>query len=370
MNGFFSDLRAALDSAGELLLGTAPSALPKPLPPGVHIVVTTSGSTSGIGRPVGLTPGALIASAAAAHAYLGGPGQWLLTLPHEHIAGLQVCARSLLAGHTPVVRGADESLSAAAARMTPGVRHYTSLVPTQLVRVLEEGGADLAALTRLHGILLGGSAVDPGMLARARGAGLRIHTTYGSTETSGGCVYDGTALPGTVVRIDDDGRIRLGGATLAWGYLDDGPTDFFTEAGVRWFRTGDLGRIDPSTGRLRVLGRVDDVIISGGVNVHPTAVEISVREVPGVIDCVVVGLDSDEWGEEVIALVCAPEAAEPDLLQEIRAHVRGQLGAAAAPRGVVVVDALPTRGPGKVDRRAATTRVAAAFEAGRGARHR
>lgn len=369
MNTFFSDLEAALRGTGELVLGANTEDLPTPLPAGVSLVVTTSGSTSGTGRPVGLTPGAIIASTAASHDHLGGPGQWLLTLPHHHIAGLQVCARSLLAGHEPVVRGSEESLAEAIARMDPAARHYTSLVPTQLVRVLGTGGSELAALASLDGILLGGSAVDPGLLGRARAAGLRIHTTYGSTETSGGCVYDGIPLAGVKVRLDDDGRIWLGGATLAWGYLDDLPTDFITEDGEVWFRTSDLGEFDESAGTLRVLGRADDVIISGGVNVHPTAVENAVREVEGVSDCVVVGLESAEWGTEVIAMVCTNKVNERALLERVRAHVRQSLGVAAAPRGIVVVPELPTRGPGKVDRRAAAAQAHAALARGSGARH-
>ena len=289
MKPFLTHLRAALDGAGELVLGTDRSLLPAPLPEEVSIVVTTSGSSSGVGRPVGLTPAAIRASARATHERLGGPGQWLLTLPHEHIAGLQVCARSLLAGFEPVIRG-DASLAEAISRMDPTTRRYTSLVPTQLVRVLSGPAADLEALATLDAILLGGSAIDPALLREARRAGLTVHTTYGSTETSGGCVYDGTALPGVEVKIGDDGRIWLGGDTLAWGYLDDAPSDFVTLGGTRWFRTNDLGSISADThGRLVVFGRADDVIITGGVNVHPAAVEATMRELPEVGDCVVVG---------------------------------------------------------------------------------
>src|SRR5699024_2520802 len=127
-------------------------------------------------------------------------GQCLRTLPHGHIAGLQVAPRSPPAGFEPVIRG-DASLAEAISRMDPTARRYTSLVPTQLVRVLSGPAADLEALTTLDAILLGGSAIDPALLREARRAGLTVHTTYGSTETSGGCVYDGTALPGVEVKI-------------------------------------------------------------------------------------------------------------------------------------------------------------------------
>ena len=379
MKPFLTRLRAALDGAGELVLGTDPSLLPDPLPGEVSIVVATSGSSSGIGRPVGLTPAAIRASARATHERLGGPGQWLLTLPHEHIAGLQVCARSLLAGFDPVIRG-DASLAEAISRMDPTARRYTSLVPTQLVRVLSGPAADLEALTTLDAILLGGSAIDPALLRDARRAGLTIHTTYGSTETSGGCVYDGTPLSGVEVKIGDDGRIWLGGDTLAWGYLDDAPSDFLTLGGTRWFRTNDLGSISADThGRLVVFGRADDVIITGGVNVHPAAVEATMRELPEVGDCVVVGLPSPEWGAEVAAVVVPREPSalrgedhlqrRRELLDAIRAHARSALGAAAAPRALVVTMRLPTRGPGKVDRRAAADLALTVLAAGEGVRH-
>lgn len=379
MKPFLSHLSAALDGAGELVLGTDRSELPDPLPGEVTLVVTTSGSTSGIGRPVGLTPDAIRASAGATHERLGGPGQWLLTLPHEHIAGVQVCARSLLAGFDPIIQGSD-SLAQACSRMDPNVRRYTSLVPTQLVRVLAEPGPDLEALAGLDAILLGGSAIDPALLIEARRAGLTIHTTYGSTETSGGCVYDGTPLKGVEVKIGDDGRIWLGGDTLAWGYLDDGPSDFVTVGGTRWFRTNDLGTISADThGRLVVLGRADDVIITGGVNVHPAAVEAAIREVAGVGDCVVVGIPSPEWGAEVAAVVVPRETARlsgPDRLQRrrellagMRARVREGLGTAAAPRALVFTMRLPTRGPGKVDRRAAADLALTVLAAGEGVRH-
>ncbi|HLR57181.1 MAG TPA: AMP-binding protein [Beutenbergiaceae bacterium] len=379
MKPFLTHLRAALDGAGELVLGTDRSLLPAPLPEEVSIVVTTSGSSSGVGRPVGLTPAAIRASARATHERLGGPGQWLLTLPHEHIAGLQVCARSLLAGFEPVIRG-DASLAEAISRMDPTTRRYTSLVPTQLVRVLSGPAADLEALATLDAILLGGSAIDPALLREARRAGLTIHTTYGSTETSGGCVYDGTALPGVEVKIGDDGRIWLGGDTLAWGYLDDAPSDFVTLGGTRWFRTNDLGSISADThGRLVVFGRADDVIITGGVNVHPAAVEATMRELPEVGDCVVVGLPSPEWGAEVAAVVVPREPSalrgedhlqrRRELLDAIRANARSALSTAAAPRTLVITMRLPTRGPGKVDRRAAADLALTVLAAGEGVRH-
>lgn len=359
MQTFLDDLQRALTGEGELVLGTPRDALPDPL--GVPVVLTTSGSTTGKGRPVGLTSEAITASARSTHSRLGGPGQWLLTLPHDHIAGLQVCARSLLAGHQPVVRG-DHSLHAAISRMENSTRRYTSLVPTQLTRVLTEAGPDLDALTALDAILLGGSAIDPALLSDARSAGLNIITTYGSTETSGGCVYDGFPLDGVEIMIGDDERIWISGPPLALGYLDEGPSDFRDVDGTRWFRTSDLGNID-SSGRLTVAARADDVIISGGVNVHPVTVENTIREIEAIADCVLVGVPSTEWGQEIIAVVSpsSPDALSgadhgaerTTLLAHIRDYVKHTHDVACAPRGLVITTRLPTRGPGKLDRRAA-----------------
>ncbi|HLS00513.1 MAG TPA: AMP-binding protein, partial [Beutenbergiaceae bacterium] len=307
------------------------------------------------------------------------PGQWLLTLPHDHIAGIQVCARSLLSGYTPVFHG-EEPLHVAIQRMDPKARRYTSLVPTQLVRIMSEEGPDLAALRELDGILVGGSAIDPTLLDQARTAGLPIHTTYGSTETAGGCVYDGKPLPGVVLNIDDDGRILLGGPTLAWGYLDDGPDSFITTAGRRWFRTSDIGTIttgpDPE---LTVIGRADDVIITGGINVHPVAVEHAIREIEGVADCVAVGIPSMEWGAEIIAVVVPRrwqdftgddhKRQRQMLLEKIRSHTKQALEPACAPRGLVVTMRLPTRGPGKIDRNAAADLALTVLAAGEGTRY-
>lgn len=380
MQSYLRQLDQALAGNGELILGIRQENLPTPLPDGVTVVVTTSGSTSGTGRPVGLTSAALTASAQATHERLNGPGQWLLALPSEHIAGVQVCARSLLAGYTPIVRG-QESLAEAISRMDPGTRHYTSLVPTQLVRILAQGGEDLRALASMDAILLGGSAVDPTLLGNARRAGLTILTTYGSTETSGGCVYDGRPLKGVNVRIDDDARIWLSGPTLAWGYLDDAPSDFYNISHTRWFRTSDLGTLN-NDGTLTVLGRADDVIISGGTNVHPVAVEHILGQHPAVRDCVVVGLASEEWGAEVVAIITVEENSaeptdsaeptgrdEPTLLSELRANVRAALGNAAPPRALICVPELPSRGPGKIDRREAAEIAHRAFTDGFGTWH-
>jgi O-succinylbenzoic acid--CoA ligase len=349
-----------LDAVRAALAGTAPLAvLPdgpptvvraavevlrpdEPLEPGADVVVVTSGST-GSGRAVLLPAAALEASATATHARLGGAGNWLLALPVSAIAGLQVLCRSVLSGGRPEVLRKGEPLSAAVNRMSGG-RRYTSLVPTQLRRYLDE---EPDALRSFDAVLVGGAATDPALLARARGAGVRVVTTYGMTETAGGCVYDGRPLDGVGVRVADG--VELSGPTLALGYrLDPAATEAAFTGG--WFRTRDAGGIDPS-GRLTVTGRLDDVVISGGVNVAPAAVEAALREHPEVADAVVFGRPDPTWGQRVVAAVVPAPGGRPDLTG-LRTWVSARLGSPAAPRQLHVLDALPLLHTGKPDRRA------------------
>lgn len=351
--------------------------------PGARVEVPTSGST-GEPRRVQVSAAALRASGTATAARLGGHGSWLLALPTTHVAGLQVVARSVLAGTAPVVLdlapGFRGAAFAAAADRLVGARRYTSLVPTQVHRLLTEArdgeDAGLRALASFDAVLLGGAATPPPVLAGLRAAGVRVVTTYGMSETAGGCVYDGRPLDGVSVRTVD-GRVQVSGPVLADGYLDDPAATaaaFVTdEAGAalpppgvtsdardgvvpgRWFRTNDLGEVAPD-GTLTVLGRADDVIISGGVNVAPAAVEAVLAGAPGIGEVCVVGLPDPEWGQTVVAVVTpdpsAPDVSEDTLLAQVRSRVTDILGAPAAPRHVVVTDTLALRGPGKVDRRA------------------
>ena len=203
-------------------------------------------------------------------------------------------------------------------------------------------------------MLLGGAAAPSALLAAADAAGVRVQTTYGMSETAGGCVYAGTPLACSRVRIEQDGRILLGGDTLASGYL--GRPDL-TEAvfsrdggGRRWFRTDDLGRFDPD-GRLVVDGRVDDVINTGGVKVAPRQVEDALlTHVDGVREAVVVGTPDPEWGEAVAAVVVLADGLGALDVADVRAALRGVLPGPALPRQVLVVPGIPVRGPGKPDR--------------------
>ena len=168
------------------------------------------------------------------------------------------------------------------------------------------------------------------------------------SETAGGCVYDGVPLDGVRVRVDADGRIALGGATLAKGYRNPVEKDAFEEPG--WFATDDVGAVDPS-GILRVLGRTDDAISTGGLTVFPQLVENALASHPRVADCAVFGVPDERLGQRVVAAIVAAEGYPPPTLAELRTHVKTMLDATAAPREVHVINELPRRGIGKVDRR-------------------
>lgn len=300
-----------------------------------------------------LSAAALTAGAVATHARLGGPGRWLLALPAHHIAGLQVLVRSALAGTTPVAIpasfGATEFVTAVAA-MGSGPR-YASLVAAQLTRALDDPAA-AAALADLDAVLIGGGPMPAGVAARAAGAGVRVVRTYGMSETAGGCVYDGRALDGVTVRIDD-GRVVLGGAMVADGYRNPVVPDPFAEPG--WFRTDDLGVLDGS-GVLTILGRVDDAISTGGLTVLPQLVENALADHPAVAECAVFAVPDERLGQRVVAaIVAAPGGAALDLA-EVRAHIEKTLERTAAPREIHFVDALPRRGIGKLDRKALSQR--------------
>jgi O-succinylbenzoic acid--CoA ligase len=359
--------REALPQLERALAGDGPALLPVPadddreirrltdaLHPGEPIdgstalVVATSGTT---GTPKGalLTAAALRASGEATHARLGGPGSWLLALPAHHIAGIQVLLRGLLAGTEPVIidvaTGFDPAMLPDAIAAMTGPRRYTSLVPTQLIKALEHPEA-IAALAELDAVLLGGAATPAPVLERARTAGITVVRTYGMSETCGGCVYDGVPLDGVRVRIQDS-RVLLGGPVLASGYrgLPDHPA--FAEPG--WFRTDDAGLL--SDGVLSITGRLDEAISTGGLTVVPQVVEAALSAHPAVAECAVFGVPDARLGQRVVAAV-VPAAGTAPTLEDLRAHVERTVDRAAAPRELHLMQALPLRGPGKVDRRA------------------
>ena len=384
---------------------------------GVDMVLRTSGSTTGTGKLVGVSMDALVASARATHKRLGGPGIWVLALPAYHAAGVQVLVRAAVAGthvfnaykeggfdpqHVAQVIDAacaaaadcdagssfdDDAVSSCAGgaggeaegtlaaddsgRACPV---YTSLVPTQLRRALDDEQLR-GALARLDAVLIGGAAADAQLLEQAKAAGIRVVTTYGMSETCGGCVYDGQPLPGVSMDVDQaTGAIWLSGPMLATGYLGDEeltrrcfvsrPDTQAGEPARRWFITSDRGHI--VDGRLQVLGRLDDVIISGGIKVEPGPIEALLALNPLVSECAVVGLPDLQWGQVVTAVVVPASMPglgrvdEGAILAQIRVYLEQKLSGAQCPKQVLLADALPYKGIGKVDRRALAQSLARA----------
>lgn len=374
---------------------------------GVDMVLRTSGSTTGTGKLVGVSMDALVASARATHKRLGGPGIWVLALPAYHAAGVQVLVRAAVAGthvfnaykeggfdpqHLAQVIDAacaaaadcdagssfdDDAVSSCAGGVGGEAEGalaaddsgracpvYTSLVPTQLRRALDDEQLR-GALARLDAVLIGGAAADAQLLEQAKAAGIRVVTTYGMSETCGGCVYDGQPLPGVSMDVDQaTGAIWLSGPMLATGYLGDEERTrrcFVRrpqagEPARRWFITSDRGHI--VDGRLQVLGRLDDVIISGGIKVEPGPIEALLALNPLVSECAVVGLPDLQWGQVVTAVVVPASMPglgrvdEGAILAQIRVYLEQKLSGAQCPKQVLLADALPYKGIGKVDRRA------------------
>ena len=414
MLGAFEQLLGGYAAGAESAAGSEGAEVAEP----IALVVGTSGST-GTPKRTALTARALAASAVATERFFGSnsdaASQWLLALPAHYIAGAQVLARSVLAGTAPVIaRSVIEPVHFSPEVFLQAVEHmssarrFISLVPTQLHKLLESAdanphlGAEIhEALSSFTGILLGGAPASADLLAAATALGLNTVTTYGSAETAGGCVYSGSVLPGVRVELVPEegmpavpdiegksaieesvqvGRIWISGAHLASGYIGDAARTaehFFTAAdGTRWYRTDDYGLLSPvaapnsnkncSEPRLQVLGRSDDVLISGGVKISARAVATVLEEHPTVREACVVGLPDARWGTAIAAAVtlvpsagaaaAAAASAEnrPALNEELcallRAHCAEKLGAPAAPKQLSILPDFPLTSTGKPDR--------------------
>jgi O-succinylbenzoic acid--CoA ligase len=301
------------------------------------VIIGTSGST---GQPKGveLSAEALRASARASLARCGArPGdRWLVCLPVTHVAGLQVLVRSLVSGTEPVIAPVADAAALAAS----GCAHV-SIVPTQLRRLMDSP-AGAAALAALRSVLVGAAATPAALLEAARAAGAAVMTTYGMSETCGGCVYDGVPLDGVTVREGDDGRLRIGGPVLMNGYFGQ-PSPLVGGE----FVTSDLGYV--SGGRVVVRGRADDVINTGGHKVIPGEVSAAAQTCPGVRDVVVIGRPDTEWGERVTAVVVPDNPTDPPSLELLRTHVQTRLPRYACPSELVLTEAIPVLPSGKPD---------------------
>ena len=401
-----ADPHAMLSAFEQLLDGYAADADAAAGAELIALVVGTSGST-GTPKRTALTARALAASAAATERFFGsnsdGASQWLLALPAHYIAGAQVLARSVLAGTAPVIaRSVIEPVHFSPEVFLQAVEHmssarrFISLVPTQLHKLLESADADPRLGAEIHealgsftGILLGGAPTSADLLAAASALGLNTVTTYGSAETAGGCVYSGSVLPGVRVELVPEegmpavpdtggkpaqvGRIWISGEHLASGYIGDAARTaehFFTAAnGTRWYRTDDYGLLAPDSNkncseqRLQVLGRSDDVLISGGVKISARAVATVLEEHPAVREACVIGLPDARWGTAIAAAVTLVPSAgtaaastenSPALNEELcallRARCAEKLGAPAVPKQLSILPDFPLTSTGKPDR--------------------
>lgn len=320
--------------------------LPDQVDSDIALIVESSGST-GTPKRISLSRHALVASAKASEARLAPnsqantQSQWLVCLPINYVAGANVLIRSLVADTQPVLMNTTLPFTADAfarsASLMTAERRFVSLVPTQLLRLVNQAGIDdflLAGLQRFDAILLGGQAPDQALLKKAADLGLKVVQSYGMAETSGGCVYDGKPLDGVSVRMDQDQIIEISGPTLAANVAGaDG-----------WYRTNDLGEFD-AEGKLVVIGRANRVLASGGIKVSLDSIEEVVRQIGGVAEAAAISVRDPEWGERAVLIyVGSPEVAE-----YIAAEILNNLGAAAKPVRVIRVDAIPRLVSGKTD---------------------
>jgi O-succinylbenzoic acid--CoA ligase len=343
--------------------------LPEWEPDDPMAVLFTSGTT---GDPKGvlLTLGNVLASATASAFRLGlrGDDCWHVPLPMYHMGGLAPVYRSVLYGTAlSIQRGFDPERTREALAGASTV----SLVPTMLERLLDSG-----SVPPLRFVLLGGAPCPPELLERAQKRAIPVAPTYGMTETASGIATarpeEARSHPGSVghphmfaeVSILDEagvpreagetGEIVISGPMVTPGYLDgDVTADQFINGGIR---TGDRGYRDEA-GRLYVTGRADETILTGGENVDPAEVVSVLRTHPGVDDCAVVGLDDDDWGERVAALVVPADDADPSA-SALETHSQGRLAGYKTPRTIEFAADLPRTASGTVDRAAVVDRLA------------
>jgi O-succinylbenzoic acid--CoA ligase len=325
------NLAVALEGSGAALSTTQTQT--KQVANEVALVVNTSGST-GDSKSVVLSSAALIASANASHKYLGAtPGDsWSLLLPTTHIAGLNVIVRATALGSRVIDnRNTENYLDA----------DFVSIVPTQLYKALTSDSKLLEHLTAAEAVLVGGAPLSDKLKKEAASKHVKIITTYGMTEMSGGCVYNQKPLEGVDVKISDAGLIQLSGPMIASGYLlANGELEKFADSD--WFDTTDLGEI--TNGMLKVLGRVDDVIISGGEKISLSGVEEIIRQILPKMDLITFAMADDLWGEKL----CLASTSLIDL-----DDLRTSLNSILTPKEIFLFEEIPTTMLGKPDRKRA-----------------
>ncbi|MBP3089298.1 o-succinylbenzoate--CoA ligase [Corynebacterium sp. sy017] len=315
----------------------------EPIDSDIALVMSTSGTT---GTPKGalLSPTNLVASADATHQFLGGAGTWLLAMPAYHIAGMQVLIRSLVAGTNPVSIDVSTGFHvsdfayAAAQLRAESTRCYTALTPLQLLKAMDTLQG-IEALRLFDAILVGGAPLRAEDRRAAKELGITVISTYGSSETAGGCVYNGTPIPGAELKIVSE-RIYVAGPMVARGYRNsDQNADSFIDG---WYASNDTGFL--AQGILQVTGRIDTIINSGGLKIHPEVLEQRLAEVAGIESVCIVGIPDSKLGQ-AIAAAYTGSAAPTDIIEALDDLPRWQL-----PRHILKVEQLPLIGPGKVDR--------------------
>ncbi|HZP27826.1 MAG TPA: AMP-binding protein [Acidimicrobiia bacterium] len=317
-----------------------------PVAAGVCAVVVTSGTTAAP-KGVELTTAGLETIGRGCNAAIGAGAsdRWLLCLPLHHVAGLAILARARASGAAVTVDAGFEPDAVACAPRERGAT-LVSLVPTMLKRLLDAG----APLADYRALVVGGAPMPPAVRARAREVGAPVVDAYGMSESWGGVVLDGVPIAGMEATLDDGDDILLRGPAVMRGYrLAPRETrEAFTPDG--WLRTGDVGTFDDG-GRLRVVDRRRDIIITGGVNVSPTEVEVVLAQHPAIADVGVAGVPDDEWGERVVAFVVTRDGDPTPSLGDVRAFASERLSAPKVPRQVVGVAEIPRSPGGKVLRR-------------------
>jgi o-succinylbenzoate---CoA ligase len=325
--------------------------LDEPVDPSIAAVVVTSGTTA---RPkaVELTWAGLECMARGFSAAIGADpatDRWLVCLPVHHVAGLAILARAWVSG-VPVTAHNGFDIDRVADAPDKNGATLVSLVPTMLKRLLD---AKPDTLARFRCVVLGGARTTAALRRRAVDAGAAFFDAYGLSETWGGCVINGRPITDVDARLDDSGGIIVHGPVVMRGYRGDpdATAAAFTADGS--LRTGDAGVLDDD-GRIAVVDRVRDLIITGGVNVSPTAVEEVLIRHPAILDVCVVGAPDDEWGERVVAHVVAQPATAAPTLDELRAFAGESLSAAQLPREVRTRTEIPRSSSGKALRRLVT----------------